>query len=651
MVTISSTVSCQVNLPVLSLTTTLNSLLRLVIYLVLIGGQDIARAQNTSARPAFSTVISYCQDHGAKFSIQDAITCNYLPKNELPRKKFADAPTWVRINVSTLNKNAFPLAIRIGPHFLNQIDLYENIDDKWTKQSAGSVLPFDPLRASLGGYTFKVHTQAEDSKNYYLRIHTPGLNLARIDVSEWDLSGLEQLNQQIGMGIQIGALGLILTFSLISYLANPNVLMFRFFWLMLNLLLCTLAGSGILAKYFFAQLPWVDNTFFNSMLCLRMACWLWVSQAFFISYRTPRWYPLSCNLIYLLVLICTILIFFNEQFITPILMLVVMLSMPVIQIVAILQTPHLKRSFRITMLTGFLCADTLILLTLLFAVLPFGTESVSIYFARAVDFINPLVLLSIFAIRNKMMQKEFDEIKTNNIQINLRLEFERKLLNERRMLIDMLTHELKNPLASISMAVGSLALSVANKNVFEARRLQNIEKSIRSMDIVIERCSLMNQVDQKELSAKNESVVGYDFIQSLLKNIPEFSRIKLKLSPAVRFDTDTYFFQIVLTNLIENALKYSPAHSIVQIELFERKDYVNSKVCVEISNEVGAQGVPDFKVIFNRFYRNPLAMNTPGSGLGLYLVKEICTILGGTVKYISEPDTVKFVVELPSSQL
>ena len=553
--------------------------------------------------------------------------------------------------VYTPSTHSSPLAIHVGPHFLNQIDLYENIGDQWTKQSAGSGLPFNRSQAAIGGYTFKVHPQTTESQTFYIRIKTPGLNLAQINVSEWDVRDLELLNQQLGLGIQIGALSLILIFSLISFLANPNVLVFRFIWLMLNLLLCTLAGSGILAKYFFTQSPWLDNLFFNWMLCLRMACWLWVSQAFLIPYRTPRWYPLSCNLIYLLAAACMALIWFNEQVITPLLMLTVILSMPVVQIVTILKTPNINRSFRICMLGGFICADALILLTLLLAVLPLGVESASIYFARAVDFINPLVLLSIFVVRNKMMQSEFDEVKTNNIQINLRLEFERKLLNERRMLIDMLTHELKNPLASISMAVGSLAQSAGNKNSFEARRIHNIEKSIQSMDIVIERCSLMNQVDQKELHAINEDISGVDFIQSMIKNLPAQSRIKLHLSPEVRIETDTYFLRIILINLIENALKYSPANSPIHIELFKRTVDTGSKICVQVSNEVGAQGTPDFSVVFNRFYRNPLAMNTPGSGLGLYLVKEICIILGGSIRYMPESTTVKFVVELPSKQI
>lgn len=633
----------------MNFTNTLKSLLRLLLVFILLGGHSHIAAQTYTTSPSIHTEIGYCQEQDLQLAIEQAIHCRFVPKNELPRKKFSDTPTWIQIKVTTSASNDIPIAIRIAPHFLNQINLYEKNGGGWDKQSAGSNLPFNDVHATLGGYTFKVKAQANGTQTFFLRIQTTGLNIALIEVSQWDLNSLEQLNQQLGMGLQIGALSLILGFSLISYLVNPNTLMFRFVWLMLNLLLCTLAGSGLLAKYVFNQWPWIDNVFFNGMLCLRMACWLWISQAFFINYQTPRWYPLSCKLIYLLVSSCLVLIVLNEHWLTPILMLAGILLLPIIQIVAILQTPQIQRSFRTTLLTGFICADALILAAVLLAALPIGAESLSIYFSRAVDFINPMVLLSIFAARNKIMRKEFDTVKTTNIQMNLRLEFERKLLSERRMLIDMLTHEMKNPLASISMAVGSLNQSLSGNQTFEARRLHNIEQSIRSMDMVIERCSLMNQVDQKELSANNTPIHIENFIRSFVEHSPYQARINLNLKPDITIETDAYFLRIILSNLIENALKYSPLDSRIDIELFQSEDGVKERVCIKISNQVGEQGVPDFNSIFNRFYRNPLAMNTPGSGLGLYLIKEISKVLGGSVHYQSSRSRVELLVVLPLS--
>ena len=635
----------------LSLKRTLSNLFltSVLLCLTLLAKHGLTLAQsNDTSRNNLSVHISYCSDKRDLITVTDALDCTYLPENELPRKKFADAPAWIRITVLSHESETSSLAIKVGPHFLNQIDLYENIDGQWIKQSAGSRLGFDNSHATLGGYIFKVTRQKARSQTYYLQTKAYGLNVARIEVSDWNPGSLDQINQQLGMGIQLGALSLILAFSIVSYLANPNVLMFRFCWLMLNLLICTLAGSGILAKYIFYEWPRLDEVFFSWMLCLRMACWLWVSQAFLTPYTAPRWYLLSCKLTYLLVACSLVLSIYDEHLFTSGLILTGILALPVVQVIAVLQTPNIQRSFRLAMLSGFICSEALILIALVLAMLPTGNESFAIYFTRAVDFINPLVLLSILAIRNKMMHKEFEEVKTTNFQINLRLEFERKLLDERRTLIDMLTHELKNPLASISMAVGSLAQSLSSNQETEARRLHNIEQSIRSMDMVIERCSLMNQMDHKELKANTEKIIANEFIVELVKKMPGQQRIQLKLDPRIEIETDTYFFRIILLNLIENALKYSPSDSFVSVELFQSMKDSDLSITVTVSNQVGRQGMPALDSVFNRFYRNPLAMNTPGSGLGLYLVKEMSKALGGSVKYLPDATTVRLTVELPS---
>ena len=101
-------------------------------------------------------------------------------------------------------------------------------------------------------------------------------------------------------------------------------------------------------------------------------------------------------------------------------------------------------------------------------------------------------------------------------------------------------------------------------------------------------------------------------------------------------------------NLIENALKYSPSDSFVSVELFQSMKDSDLSITVTVSNQVGRQGMPALDSVFNRFYRNPLAMNTPGSGLGLYLVKEMSKALGGSVKYLPDATTVRLTVELPS---
>lgn len=590
--------------------------------------------------------IGYCLDPGAKIDIEEVVDCNFLPKKDLPRGKLSDATFWVRIQVDQSNLN-HSLAVRIGPHFLSNIELYEKKAGVWQIQTAGSKLHFNEVHATLGGYVFQLEPSQLAQNTIYLRVQTSGLGLIMIDVAESSIQGIDSISQQLSIGIHIGALMLILGFSIFSCVMHPSALMFRFCWLTFDLLLCILAGSGVLAKYVFDQHPWLDNAFFNWMVCLRLACWVWVSQAFLQPYQTPGWYVASCKVIYLIVAISMILVSTEKIAWLQHLLLLGFITASLTQVIAIQKTPEIQRTFRNALLAGFISTNGLIFMTIVMAANPFGFAYAAVYATRVVDFVAPLVLLTIVAFRNRLMRQEFDEVKSTNMQISMRLEFERKLLKERRVLLDMLTHELKNPLASISMAVGSLTQSLSGDRKSELRRLHNMNQSVLNMDSVIERCHLMNQIDNKELSPRYEKINVSDFILHVAQQQQEHSRIKLKLDTEMVLDTDVDFLRIILTNLLENAVKYSPVDSEIAIELFKSNANASEQVCMTVSNAAKHDRIPDRAKIFERFYRDPNDWNTAGSGLGLYLVQELCKILGGTVEFVPYLNRIKFQIILP----
>lgn len=70
-------------------------------------------------------------------------------------------------------------------------------------------------------------------------------------------------------------------------------------------------------------------------------------------------------------------------------------------------------------------------------------------------------------------------------------------------------------------------------------------------------------------------------------------------------------------------------------------------VSITIANQAGDFGTPDPDKVFKRYYRNPYAQKTSGTGLGLYLTQSICTILGGQIRYEPRENLICFLVELP----
>jgi signal transduction histidine kinase len=114
----------------------------------------------------------------------------------------------------------------------------------------------------------------------------------------------------------------------------------------------------------------------------------------------------------------------------------------------------------------------------------------------------------------------------------------------------------------------------------------------------------------------------------------------------VSIECDPGRLQQILTNLVDNAIKYSPDGGKIDVRVREGDDTVT----IEVSDE-GIGITPDSQArIFDKFFRvDPeMARGIGGSGLGLYISKEIVRIMGGTISVSSRPDVGStFTVELP----
>lgn len=140
------------------------------------GGYQTAYAQSaTLTEETIHTAIEYCNTSDTTHTLEQAIDCTYQPQKKLNDWKLTGSTLWIRLNISSSKPQAQLLAIHVAPHFLNDITLYEQTDQVWQRQQAGSGFAFDPERAQLGGYTFKVRHQGAGTQTFYLRVASTGI--------------------------------------------------------------------------------------------------------------------------------------------------------------------------------------------------------------------------------------------------------------------------------------------------------------------------------------------------------------------------------------------------------------------------------------------------------------------------------------------
>lgn len=205
---------------------------------------------------------------------------------------------------------------------------------------------------------------------------------------------------------------------------------------------------------------------------------------------------------------------------------------------------------------------------------------------------------------------------------------------QRRNFLLSITHELKSPIASIH-----LILETFLKRNLEGEAIKNFSKSALK-----ETQRLHNLVNDLLLSAKLEeayqphfeeldlSLLVHDLIAELEEKYPD-SHFKVEENGSIPIvQADLSGVNSVLSNLLENAIKYSKGDADVTVRLKQELKYAS----VEIADQ--GVGIPDKekKYVFEKFYRvgSEDTRSTKGTGLGLFIVKQIVKAHGGTIQVL-----------------
>lgn len=212
--------------------------------------------------------------------------------------------------------------------------------------------------------------------------------------------------------------------------------------------------------------------------------------------------------------------------------------------------------------------------------------------------------------------------------INLHRSFnkERRLQEQKKNFLLSVTHELKSPLASIKI----LLQTIQKRHLTKEQILDFIDKSLNDverLDDMVENMLLASKIENRSYSFPKASFNLSVLVDSIVNRL-QISKcdcnqqiIDAEIEPKVEIIGDKFALTSVVTNLIENAVKYSSPCSSVAVKLFSKED----KVYLQVADH--GIGIADEEKtrIFERFYRvgSEETRNTKGTGLGLYIVKEV----------------------------
>ena len=197
---------------------------------------------------------------------------------------------------------------------------------------------------------------------------------------------------------------------------------------------------------------------------------------------------------------------------------------------------------------------------------------------------------------------------------------EKSKRQEQQRFLAMLGHELRNPLSAVNFLADA-----------QTREGKQIRRAVQDMRLVIERSVQAERLDDGGFSPRFAATQLPALVDEVIQRAnSDRLQVTVKDLPAA-IETDSVLLSVVLANLVDNALKYSPENSVVSLHASLLTGHQPPMVRFCVTNAVGTAGMPDRDRLFEKYYRSPAAQHQVGSGLGLYLVRGLVGSLGGTI--------------------
>lgn len=258
-------------------------------------------------------------------------------------------------------------------------------------------------------------------------------------------------------------------------------------------------------------------------------------------------------------------------------------------------------------------------------------RDMAIYLAMSIFSILVVVTILIVTFRNLMEEKRLSNLKTD--------------------FINNMTHEIKTPLSTITVAGKTLEIekirSDENKILETARLIGKQSVHLNQLINLILEISMWErtqfQLDKKEVDIGE---LMHDIVDSfrtgnnrvVIQEDYSFRGQKIRL--------DVVYFTTMINNLLSNAVKYSDKDPVIRVEGRENRE----GIVISITDNGIGIGKQDLKHVFDKFYRVSQGNihKTKGLGLGLYYVKRIAEAHGGSVTVESKPgEGSTFTITLP----
>ncbi len=230
---------------------------------------------------------------------------------------------------------------------------------------------------------------------------------------------------------------------------------------------------------------------------------------------------------------------------------------------------------------------------------------------------------------------------------SVELATERVATERQQRFLTMVSHEYRTPLAIIRSSLDIMELQMSDHYPENSSELDKIKRAVHRLVEVMDVSLNKSRISDSEERKGAVRTLLAPFMASVVEEVralwPKRTfRFAISLTERA-INAEKHYLTTALFNLLDNAQKYSPPESSIDIDCHEERD----EVVIRIQNQSNSFLTNETEQLFKKYQRGSNSKNTNGSGLGLWLVREIINRHNGTVTFEKSGIHVVVTVRLP----
>jgi two-component system, sensor histidine kinase LadS len=583
---------------------------------------------------------AYFEDKSNSLSISQIKQQEFTPYQETLTGGYKTGTFWIKLKIAASTQ---PLILKIRPIFIEEIELFDS-ELPQQKPLVGNKYPWKASAVEAVSYNFEIAPRSAD-RDIYLRIKSVRSYLVNAEVMT--LAQYQKRDrQELLVYTAYSTLTLLIAlWLLVSWVLHRELVLGIFAVQQIFAFLHTSLHGGILKILFDDYFDPIGlNKFFSFLVVTYPFFGILANKFLLREYGLKRSFNFVFNLLLFFSTLIIALNFLTNQPLTFNLNSLLIFIIMVFFLISALFGVDINHStlkadaLPINVLRVFYIFNLALWTMAIFPLqgwLPageFALHSLHIY-----NMVSGLVFFFLLQYRAKALLKIES---SRSIALKSEADHERHQREEQSMLMAMLSHEIKTPLSVLKLVV--------DEKVSGSDLEGHANRAVNNIDFIIERCLQLGKIDAKSMPVYKKTFKLDGFINKLICEFKNQSHTSLACHDNPIVHTDQDILRIIISNILENANKYSPKKSQIYIEA--RTKEINGAPGVEIQfiNDVGVMGAPDPELVFKKYYRNSSATKISGSGLGLYLVYELIKLIDGLVSYQLQHQKVIFKLWIPT---